>query len=60
MLATAAKRVLLIDHATLGKTALHRLAPLTDFDLVVVDAGGSEASLRKLRDARVRFEVAPR
>lgn len=59
MLGAAAKRVLLIDHAKLGKTALHRLAPLADFDLVVVDSGVDESGLRQLRDARVRFEVAP-
>jgi len=59
MLGAATKRILLIDHSKLGKTALHRLAPLADFDLVVVDAGVDEVGLRQLRDARVRFEVAP-
>ncbi len=59
MLAAATRRVLLIDHGKLGKVALHRLAPLGDFDLVVVDAGADEAGLRELRDAKVRFEVAP-
>jgi DeoR/GlpR family transcriptional regulator of sugar metabolism len=59
MLLAATKRVLLIDHSKLGKVALHRLAPLSDFDLVVVDSGASEAQLRELRDAKVPFEVAP-
>ena len=59
MLAAATKRVLLVDHAKLGKTALHKLAPLTDFDLVVVDAGADDERLRELRDAKVPFEVAP-
>lgn len=59
MLGAATKRVLLIDHGKLGKVALHRLAPLSDFDLVVVDSGADEAQLRELRDAKVPFEVAP-
>ena len=58
MLAAATRRVLLIDHGKLGKVALHRLAPLCDFDLVVVDSGADEAQLRELRDAKVPFEVA--
>ena len=37
MLRSARTKVLLVDHGKLQRTALHRLAPLTDFDLVVVD-----------------------
>ncbi len=59
MLAAATKRVLLVDHGKLGKTALHKLAPLTDFDLVVVDAGVDDDRMRELRDAKVPFDVAP-
>lgn len=59
MLAAATRRVLLIDHAKLGKAALHKLAPLADFDLIVVDAGADETQLRELREAKVPFEVAP-
>lgn len=59
MLAAATRRMLLIDHGKLGKVALHKLAPLADFDLVVVDAGADEAQLRELREAKVPFEVAP-
>ncbi len=58
MLGAAARRVLLIDHSKLGRVALHRLAPLREFDLVVVDAGVDEAGLHQLREARVPFEVA--
>jgi DeoR/GlpR family transcriptional regulator of sugar metabolism len=60
MLRAARRRVLLIDHGKLGKTALHQLAPLTEFDLVVVDDGVDEAGLKALREARVPFEIAPR
>ncbi len=59
MIAAAAHRVLLVDHGKFGRVALHRLAPLGDFDLVVVDEGVDEAGLRQLREARVRFEVVP-
>ncbi|MCC6313882.1 MAG: DeoR/GlpR transcriptional regulator, partial [Thermomicrobiales bacterium] len=60
MLKAATKRVLLIDHGKLGKVALHQLAPLSDFDLVVVDDGIDEGGIRELREAHVCFEIAPR
>lgn len=60
MLRIAAKRVLLIDHAKLGTTALHRLADLSEFDLIVVDDGVDAAGLRILEEARTEFAVAPR
>lgn len=59
MLAVSAKKVLLVDHHKMGKVALHRLAPLTAFDLVVVDAGATDAQLRELRDTGVPFAIAP-
>ncbi len=59
MLQVAKKKVLLIDHGKLGKVALHALAPLSAFDLVVVDDAAEEAQLRELRDAGVPFAVAP-
>jgi DeoR/GlpR family transcriptional regulator of sugar metabolism len=59
MLAVSAKKVLLIDHHKLGKAALHRLAPLSAFDLVVVDAGATDGHLSGLRDAGVPFAIAP-
>ncbi|MFT4039890.1 MAG: DeoR/GlpR family DNA-binding transcription regulator [Thermomicrobiales bacterium] len=60
MLRVADRRVLLIDHAKLGKTALHRLADLADFDLIVVDDGVDAAGLRILEASRTEFVVAPR
>jgi DeoR/GlpR family transcriptional regulator of sugar metabolism len=60
MLRAASKRVLLIDHGKLGKTALHQLAPLTAFDLIVVDDGVDAAGLRILEEAKTEFVVAPR
>jgi DeoR/GlpR family transcriptional regulator of sugar metabolism len=60
MLRAAAKSILLIDHSKLGKTALHQLAPLSAFDLVVVDGGVDEGGLRALEEAKTPFAVAPR
>ncbi|HEX5500885.1 MAG TPA: hypothetical protein VFX03_16730, partial [Thermomicrobiales bacterium] len=37
----------------------HRLTPLREFDLVVVDDGIDEPGLRQLRHAQVPFEVVP-
>jgi DeoR/GlpR family transcriptional regulator of sugar metabolism len=60
MIAAAARRVLLVDHSKFGRVALHRLAPLTDFDLVITDDGIGEVGLRQLREAQVQFEVVAR
>lgn len=60
MLRVASRSILLIDHAKLGKTALHHLAPLSDFDLVVVDDGVDAVGLRTLEEAKTPFAIAPR
>lgn len=58
MIAAAARNVLLVDHAKLGRVALHRLAPLSAFDLVVVDSGASAEALRDLDEHKVDYRVA--
>jgi DeoR/GlpR family transcriptional regulator of sugar metabolism len=58
MLRSARRRVLLVDHTKLTRDALHRVAPLTDFDVVVVDDGAPPEALERLRDHQVRVEVA--
>jgi DeoR/GlpR family transcriptional regulator of sugar metabolism len=58
MMEAAEKRYLLIDHSKLGRRALHRLVPLSDFDLVIVDDGAPRAALAELENHRVRYEVA--
>ncbi|WP_434589493.1 DeoR/GlpR family DNA-binding transcription regulator [Streptomyces sp. A5-4] len=57
MLDSAAKNVLLLDHSKLGRVALHRLAPLSRFDLVLVDDGASVDMLRDLDEHKVPYEV---
>jgi DeoR/GlpR family transcriptional regulator of sugar metabolism len=58
MLRAAEKRYLLLDHSKLGRRALHRLVPLGEFDLVVVDSGVTEEALAELEKENVRYEVA--
>ncbi len=58
MLRSAKTKVLLVDHAKLQRTALHRLAPLTDFDVVVVDEKTPEDLIQPLRDHGATVEVA--
>jgi DeoR/GlpR family transcriptional regulator of sugar metabolism len=45
LIETAAKRVLLVDHSKLSKRGIFQLAPLTAFDLVIVDDGISKQDL---------------
>lgn len=59
MMASAKRRLLLVDHTKFDKVALHRLAHLSDFDLVIVDAGVGEAQLEELRENDIAFEIAP-
>lgn len=58
LMASAARRVLLIDHTKFSKNGLYRLAPLTAFDLVLVDAQTDEAILHDMRQQGVKLQVA--
>jgi DeoR/GlpR family transcriptional regulator of sugar metabolism len=57
MLDSAARNVLLIDHTKLARTALHRVVPLSRFDLLLVDDGASAEALRDLDEHKVSHEV---
>ncbi|MBT2368386.1 DeoR/GlpR transcriptional regulator [Streptomyces sp. ISL-10] len=57
MLDSAARNVLLLDHSKLGRVALHRLAPLSRFDLVLVDDGAPADALRELDEHKVPYQV---
>jgi DeoR/GlpR family transcriptional regulator of sugar metabolism len=59
MLHAATRSVLLIDHGKLGKTALHQLAPLSAFDLIVVDDGIDTAGIALLEEAKTPYAIAP-
>ena len=59
LMEAAARRVLLVDHAKFTRRAVHELAPLSEFDVVIVDAGIDERELLDLREQEVRVELAP-
>ena len=53
----AERRVLLIDSSKFGKTALIRLAPLSEFDEVITDSGIRPEDAEVLRKANVHLRV---
>lgn len=57
LMRSAARRILLVDHSKLDKQALHRVVPIAEFDLVIVDQGIDATSLAGLRE-HVQVEVA--
>lgn len=60
MVAASTHRYFLIDHAKLTRHALHRIMPLTDFDLVITDADVEPEILQAWDREGVRYAVAPR
>lgn len=58
MLRVARQRVLLVDHTKLDRYALHRLAPLSQFDTVIIDRGLSDDTRRDLDDRAVPYQLA--
>ncbi|MGC5020309.1 DeoR/GlpR family DNA-binding transcription regulator [Micromonospora sp. DT47] len=58
MIRAAQRAVLMVDHTKLGRVALHRVAPLRDFDLVITDGNAGEDKLREMRENGVNYEVA--
>jgi DeoR/GlpR family transcriptional regulator of sugar metabolism len=59
MVAAGARSVLLADHSKFARTALHRLAPLGAFDLLLVDDRTPPGALRDIEESGVRHEVVP-
>ncbi|WP_245627697.1 DeoR/GlpR family DNA-binding transcription regulator [Actinomadura oligospora] len=60
LMESADRRVLLADHTKFTKNGLFQLAPLTDFDLVIVDAGTPASDVEALRARGVHLHVAGR
>ena len=54
----ADRRILLVDHSKFTKNGLHQLAPLTAFDLVIVDPSTPEDEITAQRSAGVNLHVA--
>jgi DeoR/GlpR family transcriptional regulator of sugar metabolism len=59
MFDAAATRILLVDHTKFERRALHALAPLTDFDHVIVDWATRGEDVERLRRRGVDVVVAP-
>ncbi|MFI6104685.1 DeoR/GlpR family DNA-binding transcription regulator [Streptomyces sp. NPDC051310] len=53
MMASAGRKVLLVDHTKFANQGLYALAPLTDFDLVLVDQAAPAGEVRRLREIGV-------
>ncbi|WP_082506938.1 DeoR/GlpR family DNA-binding transcription regulator [Arthrobacter sp. Leaf337] len=58
MFNASAKRILLVDHTKFEKRALYSLAPLTAFDVVIVDSQTASEDIRRLKSQNVRVVVA--
>ena len=59
LMASAARRILLVDHTKFRRRAVHQLAPLTDFDAVIVDADIAREDLDAMLELGVEVRVAP-
>jgi DeoR/GlpR family transcriptional regulator of sugar metabolism len=59
MFDAAATRILLVDHTKFAKRALHALAHLTEYDLVIVDNKTDASHIMRLRKQGVNVVVAP-
>ncbi|MCQ6248500.1 DeoR family transcriptional regulator [Streptomyces malaysiensis subsp. malaysiensis] len=59
MMAAAARRVLLVDHTKFVNQGLYALAPLTDFDLILVDDVAPAGEVRRLRELGGNVRIVP-
>jgi DeoR/GlpR family transcriptional regulator of sugar metabolism len=59
MMAVAQKRILLVDHTKFDRTALHLLAGLTDFDMVLATDGLAADRRDALLRAGVNLRIVP-
>ena len=58
MIESAERAYLLVDSSKLGRSALHEIAAVADFDGVFTDSGASEQDLAELREAGAEVTVA--
>lgn len=59
MFDASATRILVVDHTKFRKRALHALAHLTEFDIVIVDRLTGTEDITRLRDQGIRVVIAP-
>lgn len=58
MMEIVERRILLVDSHKFDVSALNRLAPLSDFDLVITDDGLSQGVRARLEDAGIALQIA--
>ncbi|MEV1246655.1 DeoR/GlpR family DNA-binding transcription regulator [Nonomuraea sp. NPDC050022] len=59
MMRAAQRSVLMVDHTKLDRVALHRVAPLPAWDLVLTNDAAPERTLKEMRDQGISFDVVP-
>ena len=62
MLGSARRKVLIVDHSKFERRALHAIASVRDFDLIIVDSNVDASDLQALKQTGVDIrlaEVAP-
>lgn len=59
MVDAAVRKYLLVDHSKFGRVALHKIVPLTVFDLVITDSAADRDVLARWSAAGIHYEVAP-
>ena len=57
MMNSSASKILLIDHTKFGKVALHHLAPLEEFNLVLIDSDVEKNHLVDLQNAQISYKT---
>ncbi len=63
MLSAARRKVLIVDHSKFSRRALHAIASIKDFDMVIVDSSIEVPHLQRLKQTNVEIrlaEVSPR
>ncbi|MBM9467129.1 hypothetical protein JL106_07510, partial [Nakamurella sp. YIM 132084] len=59
MLASATKRYLLVDSSKLNRRAMLKIAPVSEFDLIITDSGAHPDLLATWRSNGTAFQVVP-
>jgi DeoR/GlpR family transcriptional regulator of sugar metabolism len=59
MMASATRKILMVDHTKVRQVALHKLASLKEFNLVITDEKVETSFVRDLQNAGVQVEIAP-
>jgi DeoR/GlpR family transcriptional regulator of sugar metabolism len=58
MISAADRAVLLVNHTRFGRSALHALADLTDFDAIITDAAPAPHDRAAIERAGLRLTIA--